>query len=726
MLTLLGQVYAKEGEVGQEFLLLNPGARASALAGSYAALGQDAESLFYNPAGILHLVNPQIGFSHLAWWESVSYDAFWGVQPWGKDQAFGLTAAWLNVPPFNSTDDPTIASEAAWNCLLTGTYAFQAWSQIAAGIQLKLLGSALGDSHSWGAAVDAGAQYELFDRQLVLAASLQNLGGMSAFMENGDPLPVRFLVAAALNLWPEAEHRASLTADLGWTYPQQGTLKLGAEGWLWNTLALRLGMRTGQAAGDWLSFGTGVHWRALHVDYALSPYGFLGMTQQVSLSYDFGSQVRSAKPGLEVVAMRRELVRPDGRSGYELLFMPRAWASAGIAHWELGIFDGSGLQQSLNGSGPTPVSWVWDGRTEQGTPRDLTGVFTYQAVVHDGLGGSATALGRIPAVENVPLAEWAAVPRDLKPEQTGFSPHLKSPIVTWSVELVGPDGEIARKYQGTGALPKEYVWHEEDQDAAQLIAKNGYHYVVKVQDEQHHETASVVPQIEAVAGSKAVTDTDLRLDDKVPVRFKITANFQLSHWALDVVEKDTQNVVRQFSGKEPLPEALLWNSRDQNGNLVPTDRQYDFMLRLQDPLGNVWQKAVPVTSTDIRVLSRRADGVLVKIVLILFEFGRSELRPEMKTKLDKVAELIKTYPRTQTKVLVEGHTDEVGSDGFNQWLSEQRAQNVLNYLQTIDQVPGDMIAFKGYGKAHPMVQGTNEQDRARNRRVEITLLLPLQ
>jgi len=113
---------AGEGTTGADFLRLLPGARSAALAGSYSALGLDAEAVFINPAGILGLLNPQIGLSHLAWWEGVTYDALWGVQPLGESGAVGVAAAWLNVAPFNSTDDPAAASVKASNLLVGGSY----------------------------------------------------------------------------------------------------------------------------------------------------------------------------------------------------------------------------------------------------------------------------------------------------------------------------------------------------------------------------------------------------------------------------------------------------------------------------------------------------------------------------------------------------------------------------------------------------------------------------
>jgi outer membrane protein OmpA-like peptidoglycan-associated protein len=69
---------------------------------------------------------------------------------------------------------------------------------------------------------------------------------------------------------------------------------------------------------------------------------------------------------------------------------------------------------------------------------------------------------------------------------------------------------------------------------------------------------------------------------------------------------------------------------------------------------------------------------------------------------------------------VEGHTDNVGSDDFNQKLSEQRAQAVRDYL-TSQSVPSNMITARGFGEAQPVATNDNNEGRQRNRRVELVV-----
>lgn len=104
---------------------------------------------------------------------------------------------------------------------------------------------------------------------------------------------------------------------------------------------------------------------------------------------------------------------------------------------------------------------------------------------------------------------------------------------------------------------------------------------------------------------------------------------------------------------------------------------------------------------------------------VLFETGKSDIRSEANVFIDKVATILKT--RTKANVLVEGHTDNVGSAVFNQQLSERRASAVRDAL--IKQgVPVSRIQSQGLGLTKPVADNTTPEGRQTNRRTEIIVL----
>ncbi|HMS21390.1 OmpA family protein [uncultured Sphingorhabdus sp.] len=104
---------------------------------------------------------------------------------------------------------------------------------------------------------------------------------------------------------------------------------------------------------------------------------------------------------------------------------------------------------------------------------------------------------------------------------------------------------------------------------------------------------------------------------------------------------------------------------------------------------------------------------------VTFATGSANLSPEFRTTLDKVGATLTEYEKTYVDVM--GHTDSVGTDAFNQTLSEQRASTVADYLAGRG-VQRARLATKGYGESQPKASNTTEEGRAQNRRVEIRLV----
>ncbi len=104
---------------------------------------------------------------------------------------------------------------------------------------------------------------------------------------------------------------------------------------------------------------------------------------------------------------------------------------------------------------------------------------------------------------------------------------------------------------------------------------------------------------------------------------------------------------------------------------------------------------------------------------VTFRFGSADLKPDFFDVLESVALVANEYPKTL--IDVAGHTDSVGSDEFNQNLSDQRAQTVARYLIS-QQVSQARFEIAGYGERHPVASNETESGRAQNRRVELALI----
>ncbi len=107
---------------------------------------------------------------------------------------------------------------------------------------------------------------------------------------------------------------------------------------------------------------------------------------------------------------------------------------------------------------------------------------------------------------------------------------------------------------------------------------------------------------------------------------------------------------------------------------------------------------------------------------VLFDFDKFTLKPAAKVTLDQIAQGIIDDGDYVRDVTVIGHTDSVGSDSYNQKLSEKRAKSVADYLLSRN-VPSDKLAQHGKGEKEPIASNSNSAGRSKNRRVVIEIKL---
>ena len=103
---------------------------------------------------------------------------------------------------------------------------------------------------------------------------------------------------------------------------------------------------------------------------------------------------------------------------------------------------------------------------------------------------------------------------------------------------------------------------------------------------------------------------------------------------------------------------------------------------------------------------------------VTFDFNSDRVKPQFHDSLDKVAGVLSKYEKTAVHVI--GHTDSVGSDSYNQDLSERRAGSVGSYL-TLHGVNNQRLLLEGRGESAPRASNATDAGRAQNRRVEIYL-----
>lgn len=118
-------------------------------------------------------------------------------------------------------------------------------------------------------------------------------------------------------------------------------------------------------------------------------------------------------------------------------------------------------------------------------------------------------------------------------------------------------------------------------------------------------------------------------------------------------------------------------------------------------------------------VKREKEGIVIEFKdKILFGFDQSNLNTSAQQNLNKLAEVLKRYPDTNIQVI--GHTDDKGTDRYNQNLSERRAESVGNYLRG-QGISSTRLKTIGMGENDPKVANDSDTNRAENRRVEFVI-----
>lgn len=118
-------------------------------------------------------------------------------------------------------------------------------------------------------------------------------------------------------------------------------------------------------------------------------------------------------------------------------------------------------------------------------------------------------------------------------------------------------------------------------------------------------------------------------------------------------------------------------------------------------------------------IQRVGEGIAVTFASgILFPFNSTEILPDGRTNLQQLASSLEKYPNSD--ILIVGHTDSVGTDAYNNDLSQRRALAAQSYLQSLG-VPASRLQATGRGESEPIQSNDTEAGRAQNRRVEIAI-----
>jgi len=168
--------------------------------------------------------------------------------------------------------------------------------------------------------------------------------------------------------------------------------------------------------------------------------------------------------------------------------------------------------------------------------------------------------------------------------------------------------------------------------------------------------------------------------------------------------------VRQYATSEAVDPAEVARILGPAPARVPKMRG----LRILDPAA----RADPVTLAAVdgdASLQTRASATRALALLVQFDFDSAQIQPQARPQLDALAAGIKMLP-SDRHVVIEGHTDSVGTDAYNLELSERRAKAVKTYLVSVHGIDAGRLTTEGFGPYRPI--NTQDGRASENRRVQ--------
>lgn len=288
------------GTTGFAFVKIQPGARQAAMGGALSAIGGDVNALYWNPAGLARLAQPQATIAYTNHFQDAQFGFLGYARPLDAVQAIGVGVQYLSYGTFQET---TVADPAGSQLGVFGandlavllSYSRAAGRYVAFGVVLKALYERIQDFSTDAYAADAGIQVRIPSRRLGLGVVVQHAGATRSGFAGDARAPLPVSLRAGLHFTPE--HLPLLiSADIEKPRAQDVAGHLGGEFNIRDLVFLRAGYATsgrdlrvessdtplmGAAAG------LGVQMRGYRLDYAYTPALRLGDIHRVSLTFQF-------------------------------------------------------------------------------------------------------------------------------------------------------------------------------------------------------------------------------------------------------------------------------------------------------------------------------------------------------------------------------------------------------------------------------------------------------
>lgn len=321
-LICVSNTFADTGTSAMSFLKVDKGARATALGGAYTALGDDAFSVFYNPAGTVFMDRKEMAFSHNMWLEDISMENFSYVQQFSPKLSFLVAMNMMlsgDIKGYD-VDGNSTGSFNARETVVSSGISYMVAKSFYVSVMGKYFSQSADDLSTTAFGADFGAEYkhELFR----LGFSALNYGTKLKLDRQAFDLPAslrvgisreiikKFTLAVDWIKYNDSDAQIAVGGEYAIPFDDEGVQILFARGGYSNNHETD--------TGNGMTLGVGFKTSDLRLDYAFAPYGDLGNAHVFSLSLMFGDSRENLRETYDYHFRSREENRKQSDKKYKV------------------------------------------------------------------------------------------------------------------------------------------------------------------------------------------------------------------------------------------------------------------------------------------------------------------------------------------------------------------------------------------------------------------------
>ena len=294
---IFADIHENAGNSSAQFLKIGPGGRIPGLGNAGTSIAGMAESLFYNPAGLVYLENIEINGNYSKWFEKMNYSSAAVGVPVKNIGTFGAGFIGLfygDIPivvqdsggDLSNTGDNTSANDIA----VYLSYGKKINNSLSAGVNMKLINQTLEEETATTISFDIGGMKKLLEEKLCIGLVIQNIGTKAKFMEKAYNLPLIIKSGVSYEIFELKKYEGLIAIDILKPMDDNFKINIGIEYAFNKMVYIRGGYQIGNDLSN-LTIGGGLNMPIRNnytkVDYAYVPYGSLGATHRIGLVFGF-------------------------------------------------------------------------------------------------------------------------------------------------------------------------------------------------------------------------------------------------------------------------------------------------------------------------------------------------------------------------------------------------------------------------------------------------------